>query len=159
MKNGHKVLSVVSGILQLFSLLAFFIVVLFQKFFKGFMGGSPEAMEVFSFPIAQTIYMLLITASVLLIVLGAFTKGRGAWAHILGIVVIAVLCPLLLRFGSILENQLVSNRGVEYLISNSVLQGVTGIVLLGANVASSLALVAAGMGMVAKKLLPANKAE
>lgn len=152
MKHNGKFLATAAGIVQLLSLTAYFIVILFQRFFKTLFTGQSEALEVFSFPIAQSLQILLLTCGVLLVVLAVYAKGRSLWAEILAILLIIVLCPLVARFGGILENMLIGNKGVEQLISFSTLQSVTGFPLMFSGMASSLALVASGMSLAAKKL-------
>lgn len=152
MKHNGKFLATAAGVMQLLSLAAFFIVILFQRFFKTLFTGQPEALDVFSFPIAQSLQILLLTCGVLLVVLAVYTKGRSFGAEILAILIIIALCPLVARFGGIVENMLNGNKGAEQLISFSTLQAVTAFPLMFSGMASSLALVASGMSLAAKKL-------
>ena len=151
MKMSGKVLAVIAGVVQMLSTFAFFVVILLQKVFKGMMSQDPDVLSVFSFPIAQTVQVLLLTCAVLLVVLGIFLKGRSFWAEILALVLIVFLCPLVARFGGMAETTFIGAKGVEKLISYSTLTGITAFPLMLSGMGSSLSMVAAGMSMCFKK--------
>ena len=152
MKKTHKFLSFAAVALQLLSFLVFLILIIFQRSFEKLMNAPGEIIDIFSFPIASTLYMLGATLAVLLVVLGVFSKGRGIWAELICIVLLIAVCPLIARLGTTLETMLlIAPRGASRLAAFSSLSSLTSIAFGITDVATALALVTCGIGMVLKK--------
>ncbi|MDY4519283.1 MAG: hypothetical protein SPE01_11735 [Candidatus Spyradocola sp.] len=155
MKKWLKGLSVCAVVLQVLALVVFLVTVLLQRQFKHMMDYPDEIVSYFNFPVVQTVYLLLVTAVIGVICISTLVRGRSIWAEIMGIVMLTVVCTLFYRVGVMAETSLfVSPRGSSYLAAYSSLQMLTGAADNIARLASSLALVACGMSIAAKKLAP-----
>ena len=155
MKKAHKFISFAAVALQLLSFLCFFVVVIFQRQFKGLMSYDPEITHYFTFPIAGTLNMLLLTLAVLLLCAALFFKGRNIVPELLCIALLVLVCPFIARIGNTLETSLIAApRGTTYLASYSALSSLLNIATGITDVASALALIACGMGIALKKVAP-----
>ena len=155
MKKAHKFISFAAVALQLLSFLCFFVVVIFQRQFKGLMSYDPEITHCFTFPIAGTLNMLLLTLAVLLLCAALFFKGRNIIPELLCIALLVLVCPFIARIGNTLETSLIAApRGTTYLASYSALSSLLNIATGITDVASALALIACGMGIALKKVAP-----
>ena len=151
MRKTHKLITFAAVALQLLAFLVFLIIIIFQRSFEVLMNSPHSIIDIFSFPIASTLYMLSLTVAILLVVLGLFFKGRNIIPELLCIVMLVLICPLISRIGSTLETALIARKGSEQLAAFSSLSSLTNFAFGFTDVASALALVACGIGMVLKK--------
>ena len=157
MNRSTKIVSFIAVGLNVLAFLVFIVLILFQRQFKPLLSVSPQVVSTFNFPIAQTLYMLSAGLAILLPCAGCFIKTKGIWPELLCIIMLLVLCPVLSALGNTLETSLfVAPRGEVYLASFSVMQSLTGIATGMTGTASSLALIACGMGIVFKKHVLTN---
>jgi len=119
------------------------------------MSYDPEITHYFTFPIAGTLNMLLLTLAVLLLCAALFFKGRNIIPELLCIALLVLVCPFIARIGNTLETSLIAApRGTTYLASYSALSSLLNIATGITDVASALALIACGMGIALKKVAP-----
>ena len=103
---------------------------------------------------AGSLIGVLSAALICLFVTLAASGKTGIWAEILLIILIIVPIPIVVNLAGLLQTTLLGTRGVDMMVSLSVMNNVTSFAEHFAGAARMLALVVCGMSMAVKKLTP-----
>jgi len=153
MKKAIKTLSIVSLAFAILSVILF--AVLFAL--RNVVGTIYMTTVTTLLPVipAGSLIGVLSAALICLFVTLAASGKTGIWAEILLIILIIVPIPIVVNLAGLLQTTLLgTRRGVDMMVSLSVMNNVTSFAEHFAGAARMLALVVCGMSIAVKKLTP-----
>lgn len=154
MKKAIRILSIIAAAIMVLTAVLFLAAVLLQGVLGPMLFGYPESVrEYFAFPAGQTVYILGITAVTVLLATTGGAERVGMWVEILSAALIGIVLPLIQSVLSVAQNVMLGVQGGLAVAANAMVSNLCSYATFLMPVATTLALLAAGMSIAYKRMM------
>ena len=154
MKKAIRILSIIAAAIMVLTAVLFLAAVLLQGVLGPMLFGYPESVrEYFAFPAGQPVYILGITAVTVLLATTGGAERVGMWVEILSAALIGIVLPLIQSVLSVAQNVMLGVQGGLAVAANAMVSNLCSYATFLMPVATTLALLAAGMSICYKRMI------
>lgn len=154
MKKAIRILSIIAAAIMVLTAVLFLAAVLLQGVLGPMLYHYPETIrEFFVFPAGQAVYILGVTAVTILLATTGGVEKIGIWVELLSAALIGVVLPLIQTALSVSQNVMLGELGGLAVAANAVVSNLCSYATFLMPVATTLALLAAGMSIAYKRMM------
>ena len=154
MKKAIRILSIIAAAIMVLTAVLFLAAVLLQGVLGPMLYHYPETIrEFFEFPAGQAVYILGVTAVTILLATTGGMEKIGIWVELLCAALIGVVLPLIQSVLSVAQHVMLGMQGNLAMVANSMVNSLCSYATFLMPVATTLALLAAGMSICYKRMI------